>query len=417
MNQCTRTTWAMRAFLAASATSLSTVSAQSTIPVRQLGRVVSSDTTVLTSISAVRQLPGGGVIVNDATRRQLVLFDSTLSTHTVIADTSTNSPNSYGLRGLSGGLVPYVGDSTIFIDTESQAFLIIDERGRFARVMAPTRARDIFYISSGLYGNAAFDRQGRLVYRTIRQPPGDIFGQRDMSGKVQITTQPDSAPILRADFDKRTVDTIGIIKAPVQKYASVSTANSMRAYQVVNPLPVGDEWTLMPDGAIAIVRGQDYHVDWLLPNGTLTSSPKMPFDWKRITLEEKQAMLDSVKRADAGRVAKLPPPPPPVPGQPVFPTTPFVTVDVADLPDYYPAVRAGQVRADPAGRVWILPSTSAAAKGGLLYDVVNRQGEIIERVQLPPGRTLVGFGLGGAIYMHNVKSPKSAAIERAEVLR
>ena len=409
--------WMFVLAVLASSMSVATVSAQSAIPVRQLGRILSSDTTVLTSISAVRQLPGGRVIVNDATRRQLVLFDSTLSKHTVIADTSTNSPNSYGLRGSSGGLVPYVGDSTIFIDTESQAFLIIDERGRFARVMAPTRARDMFYISSGAYGSAAFDPKGRLVYRTVRQPPGDAFGQRDMSGKVQIVTQPDSAPILRADFDKRTVDTIAIIKSPVLKYATVSTANTMRQYQVVNPLPVGDEWALLPDGAIAIVRGQDYHIDWLAPDGALTSSPKMPFDWKRITLEEKQAMLDSLKRADAERVAKLPPPPPPVPGQPVFANAPFVTVDVADLPDYYPAVRAGQVRADPAGRVWILPSTSAAAKGGLLYDVVNRQGDIVERVQLPPGRTLVGFGLGGAIYMHHVKSPKSAAIERAEVLR
>ena len=387
------------------------------IPVRQLGRVVSSDSTILMGIASVRQLPNGGVIVNDATRRQLVVFDSTLSKHTVIADTSTNSPNSYGLRGSLGGLVPYVGDSTIFVDTESQAFLVIDERGRFARVMAPTRARDMFYISSGAYGIAAFDPKGRMVYRTQRLAATDFFGQRDVSGKVQIIALPDSAPILRADFDKRTVDTIAIIKAPVQKYAVVSTSNSMRQYMVVNPLPVGDEWALLPDGVIAIVRGQDYHIDWLSLDGKLTSSPKMPFDWKRITLEEKQAMLDSLKKADAERVARLPPPPPPVPGQPAFPNAPFVTVDVADLPDYYPAVRAGQVRADPQGRVWILPSTSAAAKGGLLYDVVNRQGEIEERVQLPVGRTLVGFGAHGSIYMHNVKSARSAAIERAEVVR
>ena len=286
---------------------------------------------------------------DDATRRQLVVFDSTLSKHTVIADTSTNSPNSYGLRGSLGGLVPYVGDSTIFVDTESQAFLVIDERGRFARVMAPTRARDMFYISSGAYGIAAFDPKGRMVYRTQRLAATDFFGQRDVSGKVQIIALPDSAPILRADFDKRTVDTIAIIKAPVQKYAVVSTSNSMRQYMVVNPLPVGDEWALLPDGVIAIVRGQDYHIDWLSLDGKLTSSPKMPFDWKRITLEEKQAMLDSLKKADAERVARLPPPPPPVPGQPAFPNAPFVTVDVADLPDYYPAVR--RARYAPIPRV------------------------------------------------------------------
>ena len=46
--------------------------------------------------------------------------------------------------------------------------------------------------------------------------------------------------------------------------------------QVVNPLPVGNEWVLLPDGAIAIVRGQDYRIDWLAPDGKIMSSPKMP---------------------------------------------------------------------------------------------------------------------------------------------
>ena len=57
------------------------------------------------------------------------------------------------------------------------------------------------------------------------------------------------------------------------------------------------------------------------------------------------------------------------------------------------------------------------AKGGLLYDVVNRNGEGFERVQLPPGRTLVGFSKNGSIYMNNVKSPTRAAIERAAIER
>lgn len=388
------------------------------IPIRQLGRIVSSDSTVVMGVASVRHLPTGGVIVNDATKRQLVVFDSTLQKYQVIADTSTDSPNSYGLRGNMGGLIPYVGDSTIFVDNESGAFLLIDGQGRFARVMAPVRANDLYFISSGAFGFAGFDPKGRMLYRTQRRPDNSVYmSMRDPSGKPRTFTNPDSAPILRADFDKRTVDTIAIIKSPVDKWVMVSTPNFMTSYSAVNPLPVGDEWVLLPDGVIAIVRGQDYHIDWLAPDGKITSSPKMPFDWKRITLEEKQAMLDSLKKADADRVAKLPPPPPPIPGQFVMPNRPFTTVDVADLPDYYPAVRQGQVRADPQGNVWILPSTSTAAKGGLLYDVVNRNGEVIERVQLPPGRTLVGFAKDGSIYMNNVKGPTRAVVERAEIVR
>jgi len=393
------------------------ITSSTAIPVRVLKNVVSSDTTLMTDIASARDLPNGSVIINDPGRRQLVLFDSTFRTHRVIADTSSNSPNSYGLFGGSGGMVPYVGDSTLLVDAQSAAMLVIDQTGKFARVMAPVRANDMYYVTSGQFGMAGFDPKGRLVYRTRLNNGNDMFSKRDPSGKPTVYAMPDSSPLLRADFDKRTVDTITFVKAPLERYLVVATENTMRMYPVVNPLPAGDEWTLLPDGTIAIVRGQDYHVDWLSPDGKLTSSPKMPFAWKRITLEEKQAMLDSLKKADAERVAKLPPPPPPIPGQRAMPTTPFTTVEPKDMPDFYPPVRQGQVRADPQGNVWILPSTAVDASAGLTFDVVNRKGEIVERVQLPKGRALVGFSRSGGVFMANVISPTKAAIERADIVR
>ena len=388
----------------------------SAIPVRQLKHVVTSDTTVLMGLAAARHLPNGSVLVNDPTRRRLVLFDSTLQRFRILADTSTNSPNSYGLRPSSGGMIPYIADSTIFIDAESGAFLIINPAGEFARVMGPTRPSDLYTIASGQYGTStAFDTKGRMVYRSIRRPPNSAFASLVLGGPPVVTAYPDSGPLMRMDFDKRTVDTISIIKVPLQKMVTATTTNSVAQYPVVNPLPYGDEWTMLPDGTIAIVRGQDYHMDWLGMDGKITSSPKMPFDWKRITAEEKQQMLDSLKKADADTKAKAPPTP--NPGYAV-PLRPFITVTLKELPDFYPPVREGQVRADRSGNVWILPSTSTAAnRGGLTYDVVNRDGKIVERVQLPTGRTLVGFGPGNTIYMHYVKSPTVAALERAEVAR
>ena len=34
-----------------------------------------------------------------------------------------------------------------------------------------------------------------------------------------------------------------------------------------------------------------------------------------------------------------------------------------------------------------------------IYDVVNRSGELIDRIQLPASRQIVGFGKGGVVYM------------------
>jgi non-ribosomal peptide synthetase component F len=60
-------------------------------------------------------------------------------------------------------------------------------------------------------------------------------------------------------------------------------------------LPVVDDWVVTSTGEIALLRGRDYHIDWMSPDGTHRSSPKVAFDWKRMTDEQKVALIDSVK--------------------------------------------------------------------------------------------------------------------------
>ena len=68
--------------------------AQSLPPVRPLGAVVRiSPSDVFGSISSVRPLPGGRVLVNDLTRRQLLLLDSTFAQEAVVADTTAATAN------------------------------------------------------------------------------------------------------------------------------------------------------------------------------------------------------------------------------------------------------------------------------------------------------------------------------------
>jgi hypothetical protein len=223
---------------------------------------------------------------------------------------------------------------------------------------------------------------------------------------------------VRADFDTRAVDTIAFMRLPTETALLISPRAGMTAiYSAFNPLPLTDEWALMPDGTVAVVRASDYHIDWWAPDGTRTSSPKIPFDWKRISLEERQALLDSVKMADSVRRAALPPPPPPPPGVVQTPRMPFQTVDAEDMWDFYPPIRPGQVKVDPDGNIWILPSTSSATGSGLVYDVVNRSGTLVERVRLPAGRNLAGFGPGQTVYMIYAPSPQRILLERARVVR
>ena len=88
-----------------------------------------------------------------------------------------------------------------------------------------------------------------------------------------------------------------------------------------------------------------------------------------------------------------------------------------EMPNYLAPVREAAARADRDGNVWILPTTSAGAKGGLLYDVVNAKGELAERVQLPANRDIAGFGKDGVLFLSHRADDGSISIERVDVVR
>lgn len=77
-------------------------------------------------------------------------------------------------------------------------------------------------------------------------------------------------------------------------------------------------------------------------------------------------------------------------------------------------MQTGAVKADLDAHLWILPRTSLGAKNGLLYDVINRKGEIEYRVQFPATYALAGFGTDGVLYVVRVEGRK-AILERTSV--
>jgi hypothetical protein len=257
----------------------------------------------------------------------------------------------------------------------------------------------------------------------------------------------DTTALVRADFDARKPDTVAMIAVPRTPRTEIylSEHGKPAGELVINPfLPSPDEWGVTTDGSIAVVRAIDYHIDWLYADGTRASTPKMPFDWRRLTDADKRARIDSLKHmidsvnatgrpyglvlsfcsalrrgatdaeraaqcaADraAGRVVR----------DSVVPSVSFLPLN--EVPDYVSAVRPGSVKPDRQNNLWILPTTTlSAAGGGLLYDVVNTRGEIIERVQLPTGRNIAGFGAQGELYLVSGDRQTGYVIEMTRVLR
>lgn len=412
--------------------------AQQRPPIRQIGAVTAKSTESFTGVAGVRALSSGGVLVNDVSGRRVILFDSQLSKFTVIADSTSATANAYG--GRLGALIAYRGDSSIFVDPQSVSMLVIDPAGKVGRVIAIPRAEDASAIGSPI-GNTSFDRQGRLIYRASPR-----FGQQRIvtgtpGGMPPMPDIPDSAFVLRVDLATRKLDTVGVVRTPkIKMEVKTDDRGGVSMSSLVNPLPTVDEWAVTSDGALAFVRGKDYHVDFVNPDGTRVSAAKVPFDWQRLSDEDKIAFIDSVKAARERQGANAPlvgagaapgagggtpnvqifmgpGGPGGGPGGPTRNAAPGLQLNFIppnELPDYKPPFFAGSVRADTEGNVWVRTIPTAAIAGGPVYDVINRKGELVDRVQIPANRTIAGFGPNGAVFLIN-RDGTTATLERATV--
>ena len=89
-------------------------------------------------------------------------------------------------------------------------------------------------------------------------------------------------------------------------------------------------------------------------------------------------------------------------------------VPASELPDYKPPFFAGSVRADTEGNLWVRTIPTKAIPGGPVYDVISQKGELVDRVQIPENRSIVGFGADGTVYLA-ARDNTTVYLERARL--
>lgn len=476
-------------------------------PIRRIETASALSTEKLGSIIGVRELPDGRVLLNDGGSRRLLLLDTMLVLNRVVLDSASEKENTYGVR--QGGLLAYRGDSSLFIDQMSLSVLVLDAEANIARVRSVPRARDTYSYGSNSsnMGTPGVDARGRLVYRIYVEPtPPATPPPR---GVPWFPEEPDSALIVALDMNTRKTDTLGSIRIPKSEFTVRMNpfGNGFSFYNNINPMQVQDEWAVLSDGTVAFVRAIDYRVDYLNPDGSWTSSPKVPYDWQPMSDSAKQRLVDSVRTAQSRTVRAswttsmirwvntynrkfpsnftipegyeppngfvktwtFPPPgvkfpekyiyacapgeepevavplnlkgddkgvkieaavsgaiigplpsmpglppgappgatpsciPQPIPNLAQVPSPPTMrevsVVNPRLLPDFRPPFPANSVRADLDGNLWIRANQVTPARGGAIFDVVSRQGQLVDRIQLPTGYQLVGFGRGKVVFL------------------
>src|SRR5580658_8865622 len=78
------------------ALAMSAAAQQPSIPIRPLGPILRATSESLVSVSGVRVLSDGRLLVNDTRGKRVVLFDSTLQHATSVVDTTSGTNKAYG---------------------------------------------------------------------------------------------------------------------------------------------------------------------------------------------------------------------------------------------------------------------------------------------------------------------------------
>ena len=238
---------------------------------------------------------------------------------------------------------------------------------------------------------------------------------------VPLARAVSSTKVDRGIMLSRTSDTVAKFMIPKVTLDPQKGSNGWTiVVALVNPLPLTDDWALLADGTIAIVRGREYRVDFVDEADRVTHGPRVPFEWERVRDDARDSIIDSTRTEmeklreaqiarNAAAAAGAPAAAGPTTGAngrqltgadggarsgalgPAGPQMmPLEFVPPSDLPDYRPAFRQGAALGDAEGRLWI--RTTKVINGGAVYDVIDRSGALVDRVKVPPGRVIAGFG-------------------------
>jgi hypothetical protein len=382
-----------RLSLAAMLVASATPALAQNVPTRTLSKPDAEYSEPFTQIAGVRELKDGRLIVIDPRDKTVQVVDMARGTATKLGREGSG-PGEYGIPMR---LLPLPGDTTAIADMLNNRLLLINPNatvGGFVDLNVPPPP------SSGREG-ARGEGAGRMMMVGGNMPTmSDAKGRMYYQGMpFQMTdngpVSADSVPMIRWNRASGKRDTLAWLRLP--QNANQVTSRGGRGNQQVMvrigggpPFNGADQMLVAPDGRVAIAHHDPYSIDFVSETGQRTRGQPIRYDRQRITAGHKAEWREVQKSATGLQITNEN-------GRRSATIGPAGATQDPDVwgGDYMPPFLQQALSFSNEGYLWVRRTGPAGQPP--TFDVIDRAGNVVQKVVLPKRSRIVGFG-NGAVY-------------------
>jgi len=331
------------------------------LPSQSLGKPAATFPEPVSSPVGFRALDAQRVIVADQLEGAVSLLDFASGTTTPIGRQG-DGPGEYGMPGPLFA----AGDTTYMLDMGNRRLLVITPAGQLLSTTIPLSQPGLPVFPRGV------DAQGRIYF--------DLGGIA-MPG-LEESARTGRAPLIRWDRTTNQYDTLGTVQFPPMAPVGPGEVRISLGGGAYQPR---DDWSVLPDGRVGLVRAAEYHVEWL-GHGAPVVGPDVQYTPVKVGEDEKNAWADQM--ASRGMIVEV------ENGRRRTRRPPRPDITRMTWPEVMPPFTGTRaVLASPNGDLWVRRAQPAKASGAI-YDVFDGSGRPVRRVTLEGNRVVLGFGPG-----------------------
>ena len=243
-------------------------------------------------VTTAIEIKPGQVLALDGIELELAMVDFAQGSKTAIGRQGSG-PGEYRVPT---GLFRLAGDTIWILDAAQQRLVAFNPD-----LTAGTSIPMIMFDQSTMTATSApffTDRKGQVYASAMAIQ----VGRGGAGGTDAQISLPDSVGVVKIDpRGKVPRAELARVRFPISGKPDIKMNGTAMKYTMAYPgLVASDPWTVFPDGRIAIVRGANYSVEFIAPDGKKSAPTRIAYSPIRVTAADQKAEMDEARDAGAG---------------------------------------------------------------------------------------------------------------------